>query len=371
MNPSNKRKVVMLANAGHNPLDPRIFLKEAISLSKNGYEVSLIIPTPQDDVVNGISIISVTPYARGWRKLIVCPWLVFRKALRQPKYAIFHLHDSELLVIGIWLKLLGRKVIYDAHEDTPQQISYQHWLPPLLKRPYAWLYIFLEKLAGLMFDGIIIAEPVIAKYFPSGKTCLIRNFPIVSNFNQDYIDYEKRSRRIVHFGMLTKVRGVLKMANAVAMAKRNCEFEFQIAGPFSPKELEKEILKLPVTYLGWVPSKEIAKITLDSRAGIVVPQPIERYKTNYPVKLFEYMAAGVPIVATKYGEVASFIKECECGILVDPEDEKEIASAIEFIFKNETAAKEMGVRGRTMVFTKYSWEKESENLLAFYSGFNC
>jgi glycosyltransferase involved in cell wall biosynthesis len=359
----------MLANAGHNPLDPRIFLKEATSLSKFGYEVSLIIPAPKDEVVNGISILSVTPYKGGWRKLIVCPWLVFRKALRQPKHAVFHLHDSELLVIGIWLKILGRKVIYDAHEDTPLQITYQHWLPPLLKRPYSWLYIFLEKLAGLMFDGIIVAEPVIAKYFPPKKTCLIRNFPILANFNQDYIDYEKRTRRIVHFGMLTKVRGVMKMASAVAIAKHHCEFEFQIGGPFSPKELQKEVLKLPVTYLGWVPSNEIAKIILDSRAGMVIPQPIERYKTNYPVKLFEYMAAGVPIVATKYGEVASFIKECECGILVDPEDENEIADAIKFLFENERTAKEMGERGRALVSLKYSWEKEAENLLAFYSRF--
>ncbi|HTH55595.1 MAG TPA: glycosyltransferase [Cyclobacteriaceae bacterium] len=367
MSANQKKKIVMLANAGHSPLDTRIFLKEAISLSNYGYEVSLIVPTQKDETVKGIAILSVPYYRGGWRKLVLCPWFVFRKALRQPKTAAFHLHDSELLVIGIWLKLLGRAVVYDAHEDTPLQISYQHWLPPFFRKPYAWLYWILEKIAGLLFDRIIVAEPVIAKYFPAGKTWLIRNFPIVADYDKGYIDYSQRPRRIVHIGSLTKVRGVEKMANAAALAKRKCEFEFYLGGQFSPPELQHQITKMPIVYLGPVPSGDVAKTTINARAGILVPQPIERYKTNYPVKLFEYMAAGVPIIATKYGEVASFVKECECGILVDPMNENEIADAIEYIFSNEQRAKEMGERGRVMVSEKYSWEKEAESLIKLYA----
>ncbi len=361
-----KQKIFMLAHSSHTPFDTRIFLKEAITLSKNGYEVSIIIPGSRDEIVNGISIQTVTLHKEGWKRLLIGPWLVFRKVLQKTRASVLHIHDSQLLIIGIWLKLLGYKVIYDAHEDTPEQISYQHWIPTVLKKPYAWFYIALEKIAGWMFNGIIVAEPVIAKYFPKNKTVLIRNFPIVGSFNEGYNDYLNREKRLVHFGMLSEARGVLMMAKASAIAMQRCKFIFQLGGPFSPKELKNKIAEYQIEYRPWVAFDEIVKIMLNSRAGIVVPQPIERYKTNYPVKLFEYMAAGLPVVASKYGELATFVNEGRCGVLVDPENEQEVADAIEFIFQNETAAKEMGERGRALVFLKYSWEKEAETLLSFY-----
>lgn len=363
----SKRKIVMLANAGHTPFDTRIFLKEAVSLSRNGYVVSFIVPTNRpNEMVSGVEIIPVKFHKRGWKKLIICPWLVFRQALGQSKDSIFHLHDSELLVIGICLKLTGRTVVYDAHEDTPLQIAYQHWLPWWFKKPYAWFYIFIEKIGGWMFDGIIVAEPVITKYFPPSKTVLIRNFPIVKEFENNHIDYSKRSRLLVYFGLISKVRGAIKMAKGAELAHRNCDFDFQIGGAFSPITLENEIKKYPLTFLGWLPFDKMVNVMFNARASIHVPQPIERYKTNYPIKLFEYMAAGLPVVATKYGEVAGFVREANCGILVDPEDENEIAEAIEFLFKNEKIANEMGQRGRLMVFEKYSWEKEAKTLFKFY-----
>lgn len=360
----------MLANSGHKPFDTRIFHKEAISLSRAGYEITIILPTLKDESTEGIKIISVPLHQKGWKKLILCPWYVFKKALHQPKDSVFHLHDSELLVIGIWLKLLGRKVVYDAHEDTPLQIDYQHWLPWGLKTIYKWFYIFLEKVSGWMFDGIIVAEPVIAKYFPQKKTTLIRNFPILKQFHEKFIPLDQRSKTLIYAGLLSKARGALQMAKAAATAKQKCDFEFQLVGSFSPSELEKVVLKYPVHFLGWLSFDKMVECMMRAQAGIIIPQPIERYKTNYPVKLFEYMAAGLPVIASKFGEVAEFVKEAGCGILVDPENETEIAQAIQFIFSNEAEAIKMGEQGRALVASKYSWENESGSLIKFYHKFN-
>src|SRR5436190_12870447 len=147
----------MLANAGHKPLDTRIFHKEARSLQKAGWNVTLIIPHGEDFKKDDIEIISVPPPRKGWEQLLRCPWNIFRKALWQRGSSIFHIHDSELLFVGLLLRLLGRKVIYDAHEDTPLQISYQHWIPGLIKGPYKLMYRVLEKLAGWFFNRIIVA----------------------------------------------------------------------------------------------------------------------------------------------------------------------------------------------------------------------
>ncbi|HBK88836.1 MAG TPA: hypothetical protein DDZ56_09300, partial [Cytophagales bacterium] len=137
------RNIVMLANAGHKPWDTRIFHKEARSLKSAGHAVTLIIPHTEDYAQEGVQILHVPLPRKGWEQLVRCPWHIFRLSLKQPKDSVFHLHDSELLVAGLALKLFGRKVVYDAHEDTPLQISYQHWIPAIVKPFYTLFYRIL------------------------------------------------------------------------------------------------------------------------------------------------------------------------------------------------------------------------------------
>ncbi len=360
-------RVVMLANAGHKPLDTRIFHKEARSLQAAGREVTLIIPHDQDFAKDGINIISVPLPKKGWEQLIKCPWNILLKSLAQPRDSVFHLHDSELLKVGLILKLLGRKVIYDAHEDTPLQISYQHWIPWLAKKPYAWIYYVLEKMAGWWFDAIIVAEPVIAKYFPPAKVTLLRNFPIAASFDHER-NYQDRQRSLVYVGLLSKARGLVEMLEGHKRAAEKVSVDFVLGGKFAPASLEKELLvKYQVNYRFWLPYDEMIETLYASSIGIIVPHPIERYKTNYPVKLFEYMAAGLPVIASREGESAEFVRESDGGILVDPLNVDEIAGAIVALVNDPAKAEAMGKRGRQLIFEKYNWEKESEKLLTLYS----
>ena len=361
----------MLAN-GHNPFDTRIFHKEAKSLFHAGFTVSIIAPADKDEVREGIGIFSVPVYRKGLKKLITLPWLIYKRALKQPKDSWFQIHDSEVLWIGILLKLRGRKVIYDAHEDTPLQIAYQHWIPKILRKPYAGLYFLIEKLCGFMFDGIIVAEPVIAKYFPVSKTILIRNFPVAEPFvKHPENEYINRNMVLVYVGLLSKVRGMIKMAEGASIAKKQIEFEFVIGGSFSPSSLQQEVLdNYPVKFLSWVPFEKLVDLLFESRIGIIVPNPVPRYKTNYPVKLFEYMAASLPVIASKYGEAAEFVKEAGAGLLVDPMNPQEIADAIVWLLRNPAEAEAMGKQGRKKILESWNWENESRLLIDFYNGHN-
>ena len=367
---SRIQKIIMLAN-GHPVFDTRIFVKEARSLALAGFQISLIIPSLRNDLQDGISIIAVRPTNKGWQKLIVNPWNILRKAFQQPKDAVYHIHDADILIVGIVLKLFGRKVIYDAHEDTPLQISYQHWLPSILKKPYAWFYFILEKISGWMFDKIIVAEPVIARYFPPHKTHLVRNFPIADSFRlHQPTAYPLRKKRLIHVGSLSRVRGLFEMLQAASIAAKETDFEFYMGGKFAPPQLEQEVVSsYPVNFAGWVSYAGLVDLLFDSRVGIIIPHPIERYKTNYPVKLFEFMAAGLPVIASKEGESASFVIEAQCGILVDPLDITEISEAILWLFNHPVEAEEMGKRGQQLIFNKYNWERESNVLLNVYSHF--
>lgn len=360
----------MLVNAGHKPFDTRIFQKEAISLIAAGFNVSIIIPYHENTVRDGVAIEAVPLPDKGWKQLVVCPWNIFLRALKHPRQAVYHLHDSELLVIGLLLKLFGRRVVYDAHEDTPRQIKYQHWIPAWIKGVYAAFYFFLEKLAGLCFDFIIAAEPVIAKYYPSKKTVLIRNFSRVDSFKNypDAVPYAKRKKSIIYVGLLSRPRGLFEMLEAYETARvQDQELRFDIGGKFSPQSLEGEVLKqYHINFLGWIPYEKLPGLLYESMIGIIIPQPNPRYTTNYPVKLFEYMAAGLPVIASKFGEAAAFVKECNGGLLVDPANTKEVSNAILWLLNHAEEAEAMGNRGQEMIFKKYNWETESAKLISLY-----
>jgi glycosyltransferase involved in cell wall biosynthesis len=364
ISPSLVHSVVMLAN-GHPTYDTRIFVKEAVTLKNAGYEVCIILPAPESTTRENIRIIALPNPSTGWKKLVLNPWNVLKAALRQPKGSVFVMHDSTILLVGVVLKVCGRKVIYDAHEDTPLQISYQHWLPPLTKKIYAWGYYLLEKFCGWIFNYIIVAEPVISKYFPKRKTALIRNFPIAHSFRaHPPVSYRTREKRLVNVGTLSEVRGVLEMAKSALAARKHVDFEFVLGGSFSPASLREKVLPhYPVNFLGWVSYDELVHLLFHSQVGIIITHPVERYKTNYPVKLFEFMAAGLPVIASKDTEAAKFVQEANCGILVDPLNVEEISAAIVWLFSNPGESEAMGLRGQRLIFDKYNWEKESEMLL--------
>jgi glycosyltransferase involved in cell wall biosynthesis len=371
MKATQSAHIVKLASAVHSAFDTRIFHKEAKSLVKIGYNVSIIVPHEGNVQQDQINIIAVEKPRNGFVKLLITPIKILRKALKQKKSAVFHVHDSELLAIAILLKLTGRKVVYDAHEDTPKQMMYQHWLPKILRKPAGWYYFVLENIAGKIFDAIVVAEPVLYKYYPPEKTILVRNFPPVDKFTDLPIPYEKRNKWLVYIGLLSKPRGIEEMAEGAKLAKKRSSFEFVVGGKFAPPSLKSRYLENnELRFLDWLSLDELVNVLKESQAGIIIPNPIERYLTNYPVKMFEYMAAGLPVIASKLGVSAEFVEECRGGILVDPTDPEDIAKAIQWLFDHPEEAKEMGIRGREMVFSKYNWGIESEKLTALYSRLN-
>ena len=83
-----RKKIVMMANSGHRAFDSRIFLKEARSLALTGFDVTLVVPHDKDEERDGVSIVSVPRYPKGWRKLITSPWLVYKRAMKFSRDAI-------------------------------------------------------------------------------------------------------------------------------------------------------------------------------------------------------------------------------------------------------------------------------------------
>ncbi|MBC7077734.1 MAG: glycosyltransferase, partial [Synergistales bacterium] len=136
---------VCILTTVHPPFDTRIFHKEARALVTAGYDLTLIAQHDKNEVVDGVKVIALPKPKNRFTRIFGLTWRAFRLALRQ-RADVYHFHDPELLPVGGLLKLLTRaKVIYDVHEDVPEQILTKHWLPALLRHPLAVVFNAFEK----------------------------------------------------------------------------------------------------------------------------------------------------------------------------------------------------------------------------------
>ena len=121
-----------------------------------------------------------------------------------------------------------------------------------------------------------------------------------------------------------------------------------------------------IRFIGRITRKEVNELYGSARAGIVIYQPAENHFEAQPIKLYEYMAAGLPVIASDFPLWKKIVEEAKCGICVNPEDPKAVRDACLEMLNNPEKAQEMGKAGRKTVIDKYSWEKEEKKLIALY-----
>ena len=362
------QRVVHLATS-HRPGDPRIFQKECRTLASAGYEVVYVVPGDKDEVVDGVRIRTVPIPSSGKVRMTRTVRLVYQSAAEEGPNALIHIHDSDLLRVGFRLKRAGRRVIYDAHEDTPKQMRYQHWIPRILRPVASAIFTTLEHRAGRRFDGIITAEPTNALRFPASKTITIHNYPLADELDvPDAVPYNERPHRIAYVGALTLVRGLEEMIQAVDGLPNSYEADLALGGSFYPSSLQASAIAgyQTVQALGYLSRSAVAELLAQSRVGLVVLHPVKKYLEAYPTKMFEYMAVGLPVVVSDFPSWSAIVRESGCGFVVDPTDVGAIRGKIKWLLDHPQEAEAMGERGRDAVRTKYNWTPEGRRLIGFY-----
>jgi len=363
-------KVCILTTV-HPPFDTRIFHKQAKTLVEAGYDVTLIAQHDRDEVVDGVKIIALPKPKNRLARILGLTWKAFRLALQQ-KADVYHFHDPELVPVGVALKVLTQaRVIYDVHEDYSLQILSKEWLPPSFRPILARIVAGLERVASQVFDGMVAATPAIARRFPAEKTVTVQNFPLLSEFaDKPPVPYMRRPPWVVYVGGLAAIRGVFEMVKAMSYLPAHLEACLVLAGAFMPPELQTQVSALPgwekVRFLGWQTRPEVIALLNKSRVGLVLFHPEPNHVKAKPNKLFEYMAAGVPVVASDFPLWRQIIEETGGGLVADPLDPQAIAEAIAWLLEHPQEAAAMGERGRRAVPAKYNWNREAEKLLALY-----
>lgn len=354
----------------HPAFDIRIFHKEAKTLAQAGYNVTLIAQHEKEEIVNGVRIIPLPRSKNRLSRFLILTWRAFFTAIRQ-RAQIYHFHDPELIPVGIALRLAGKKVIYDVHEDLPRQILSKPWIPRSLRSFVAKMAQMLEKLAAKCLNGIVAVTPNIANHFPEKKTVIVQNFPLLSELTlaQSTV-YSERPLSIAYIGGIAFIRGAIEMVKAMEFLPLHIPAKLFVAGTFESSSLEEKLRNLAgwsrVEYLGWLNRQKVMELLNNVRVGLVIIHPEPNYIESQPIKLFEYMAAGLPVVASDFPLWRQIVQEVGCGLLVDPLDPKAISQAITWLLEHPTEAEAMGKRGKQAVLDKYNWEREAEKLLKFY-----
>ena len=364
-------KVVHLTSV-HSPHDNRIFYKECATLANAGYDVTLIATGKADgfDKQSGVHLKALKPprnrLERFWRTI---PQL-YRAALQEDA-PIYHYHDPELMPIGALLRLHGKKVIYDVHEDYSGSMSSRLWIPRPLQGLASWGVRLCEKIFATRCSRVIAATPTIARLFPLSKVTLVQNFPWISElFREIAIPYCDRDPIVAHVGALTMDRGLAEMAKAVELVAAVRPLKLVLAGKaFSGAgpELDHERWKGLIEHAGLLTRPQVAELLAKTKIGIVTLHPTQNYKNSQPTKLYEYMSAGIPVIASDFPVWRQIVEPSGCGLLVDPLDPGAIAEAIEWLLAHPREAELMGNHGRCAITHLYNWEKEGAKLVATYA----
>lgn len=361
---SKKIRVCHLTSV-HRPDDVRIFHKECVSLAAAGYDVTLVAPAEKDYEAKGVKIRAVETGGGRIKRMTKRTWQVYKAGLKSGA-ELFHFHDPELLPVGYLLKLKGKKVIFDAHEDLPRQILTKHWIPKKLRGIVAGVTENFENQIVKKLDAVVCATPFIRDRFLNitQGAVDINNYPIISS---DHYNTLKKELAVCYVGGIHENRGIKTLVEAAGLAKT----ELRLAGNYSPIGFRETLQQMEgwkyVKEYGFVKPEKVREIIGSSIAGMVTLPPWPSYKDSLPVKMFEYMAAGVAVIASDFPLWRQIVSDADCGVLVDPENPALIADAIKLITQNPQEAERLGANGRKAVLEKYNWSIEEKKLIELYS----
>lgn len=362
-------RIVHLTSA-HPRNDTRIFSKQCRTLAARGYEVTLVVADNKgDEFRDGVRIADVGRLPGRLNRMFRTTRKVFDKAVELDA-EIYHFHDPELIPVGLKLKRLGKKVIFDSHEDVPQQLLDKPYLDPVSLRVLSGAVALVERYACPRFDGIIGATPFIRDKFlaMNPRTVDINNFPLTGELESP-VEWGNKRDEVCFVGGIDAIRGAHEIVKACERLKTPTRLN--LVGRFSEAALEARVKAYPgwarVNELGFLDRGGVREVLGRSVAGLVTSHPIGNFLYGLPIKMFEYMAAGIPVIASDIPFWREIIEGNGCGICVDPLDPHAIAKAIDYLVMNPEPAKRMGENGKRAVAAKYNWPVQAEKLVSFYS----
>ncbi|GGG32673.1 glycosyl transferase [Caldovatus sediminis] len=368
--------LVVMLSAAHPPEDIRVVRKEGATLAAAGWRVRHICPAiatrgpaPPRAALAGVAL---APYARapGWRgRLLGLPALARRAAASGA--AVLHAHEPDSWFAALWAaRRTGARVVLDVHEHYPSRLDTR--LPAPL-RPLARAAIGAAcRLAGRLADAVVVARAGLDADFavPPERIVPVRNCVLPQPVAPRR--HAAGPLTLVHAGVLGRTRGALQMVEALALAPPGTRlrligrFTDDSAAAFAARAAALGVADR-IEDLGWLPQERLPAALAECDVGLVAFQPVDRnHRLALPHKLFDYMLAGLPVIAPDFApETAAVVREAGCGLLVDTADPRAIARAAAEL-RDPARRAALGAAGRAAAEGRFGWAAEAERLVALY-----
>ncbi|KEQ13083.1 glycosyltransferase [Endozoicomonas numazuensis] len=328
-----------------------------------------------NDKVQGVEIfdLGVSPMGRLGRLLFGSIKVAFRCLKFRPD--VVHFHDSELIIVGLFLRIVGIPVVYDMHENVPEDVKSKTWIPSWLRWPVAFLIKTIERIA-LPWFRVVIAEDSYGEFYPwLKKTTIVRNYPDYDRIER-FSSIAHKEYTVGYVGGVTICRGILVVAQAISdLREKGRDVNFLCIGPVQEKVKKDELFVKGCTE-GWIVATgrlmgedawcQVAKC----KVGVAVLQNEPNYIRSYPTKLFEYMSLGVPVIVSNFPLYEQVVKESGCGFCIEPGDVATLSKRIcDVIDMSEYEYDSMVACGQESARERYCWSSEATVLIDFYSDF--
>ena len=344
--------------SAHKSNDVRIFIKECSSLAAAGHTVYLVAQGGSREE-NGVQIVGLGEAPEGRRqRMTAFARAVYEKALALD-CDVYHFHDPELLPYGLKLKRAGKRVIFDSHEDVPGQIEDKTWIPALLRKTVSRAYRAYETRVARMLDAVVAATPHIGAQFEgrARRVAVVNNFPRLDDIVLHETPFAQREALVCYAGGVSENRGDSIMRRAMEGA----DGRLVIAGKHAAEVCGN------VEYAGMLDRAGVNALYGAAVAGLCILKPIQNYYYSQPIKMYEYMAAGLPFVCSDFPGWRRVAEESGAGVCVDPSDIEAIRAAVNGLLADREKAQAMGRAGRAYVTANCTWANEEKALLALYA----
>ena len=360
----------------HTIVDTRVFYRECVSLAKK-YAVTFIGIGNFTGKRDGVNIIGIHNPETRLKRLFQTTFRVCYLALKQDA-DIYHFHDAELIPFAIMLRILGKKVIYDIHENTYEDILNKPWIPGYIKFIAGKSYRFLEWFASQFFPFIlVIARTEFAKRFKVKEHFIVQNFASADELKSFRVDDRSKieGNHIFYIGtVFDYYYDFSKLIEALYILKQKGKIiHLECVGYLgnlvkSGLEVDKyyQQIKNQITFHGHIIHPMGFEISKKCKVGICLKNQPEKILVSHERKFFEYMTIGMPVITCDSHIYKDVIDEYEVGKYTDMTNAIKLSETIEAMFANEANLKEMSLNGIAASEKTFNWNSQEKILFEMY-----
>ncbi len=376
----------------HGLYDDRIYWKMALSLIKVGYQVHYIFigtSTAKGITKEGVYYESFKQKKYSSNRYINYLVKYSRKhtnydhmfeAAAALKADVYHFHDLNINKIGVRLKRLAHRpiVIYDVRDPYAQNIKDYIGSKSVLKPLIHWYAAYIntwEKRQAKHYDLIITNEDNLQGLFQKvtdpAKVIVIYNYTYFHTLRKELTkEYD-----LIYCGGITEFRGAHQIIEAVKLLQAEFkEIKLLFLGNFFTPEFKAQLAK-KIDDLGLtnhvilkdsVPYNEVVNYYNRAKIGLGIFLPIPTHELILQIKIFEYMAMGLPMIGSNFGHINDYILKDQVGLVVDPTNPQEIAEATSVLLNDHERYHEFRNNGIRAATQKYHWGLMEDILITKY-----